>query len=122
MAKISPEETCQVRQTETAGEADLSTEAVGEMLFVQAEVRRTELTGEFGSVGSLTAAGGERLQEVWAGRAIQGMMTQCWHVLTAILDCPADQQRCCCLPGGVCCSAAGFHWCSCQLRSSLSQT
>ena len=109
MAKISPEATCQVIQTETACEADLNTETVGEMLFAQAEVRKTELAGEFGSVESPTAAGGLRLQEVWAGRGIQGMMTQCWHELTAILDCPAGQQRCCCLPEGVCCSTAGFH-------------
>ena len=77
VAKISPEETRQVRQTETARVADLSSGAVGEMLFAQAEVRKTELAGEFGSVESPAAAGGPRLQEGWAGRGIlvQGMMT-----------------------------------------------
>ncbi len=112
MTKISPEETRQLRQTETARVADLSTRAVGEMLFAQAEVRKTELAGEFGSVESPAAAVGlPRLQEVWAGRGIpvQGMMTQCWHVLTAMLDCPAGQQRCCCWPGEGCCSTAGFR-------------
>ena len=109
MVKISPEVMRQVRQTEMGNEADLSTAAVGEMLFVQVEVLRTVLTAEFGSVESQTADGGPRLQEVWAGRGVQGMMTQCWHVLTAMLDCPAGQQHCCCWPGEGCCSTAGFR-------------